>query len=135
MDDLQFTKKAEAYAAANYSEPEELPPPLLVDCKSRRSIADSIERLIDMLDAMSPDPDLEDGADDEPSLGWTHRGGQSILAATAPNGSPCDTIDLELDNCDDEDGGDAEPCPDIAGELIMWPDDLESQEVLVRSGI
>ncbi|WP_292246816.1 hypothetical protein [Mesorhizobium sp.] len=30
-----------------------------VDCHSRRSISDSIERLIDMLDAMSPDPDLE----------------------------------------------------------------------------
>lgn len=41
-------------------------------CKQghRLSISASIERLIDMLDAMEPDPDLEDSADDEPLLGW-----------------------------------------------------------------
>ena len=31
----------------------------------RRRIADAIERLIDALDALSPDPDLEDGGDAE----------------------------------------------------------------------
>lgn len=36
----------------------------------RASVATTIERLIDMLDAMEPDPDLEDGGDDEPWLGW-----------------------------------------------------------------
>ncbi|MER9590914.1 hypothetical protein NKI94_19175 [Mesorhizobium australicum] len=96
MDNLDLTKKGEAYAAANYSQPEELPPPLLVDCQSRRSIADSIERLIDMLDAMSPDPDLEDGADDEPSLGSNALG--SYQAGT--------TDDREGDFADFEDSGD-----------------------------
>jgi hypothetical protein len=62
---------------------------------------------------MEVDCDLEETADDEPSL----------LCLD----------DLEQDNCDDEQGGDAEPCPD--GEVIMWPDDLQSQEVLVRSGL
>ncbi|MBB6407665.1 hypothetical protein [Mesorhizobium sangaii] len=132
MDDLNLTKKGEAYVAANYSQPEELLPPLLVDCQSRRSIADSIEKLIDMLDAMSPDPDLEDTGDDEPSLGWGHRGGQPFLSGTAPNPAPGDTCDLELDNADDEDNGDLEGyCPGDYGETVMWPDDMESQEVLV----
>lgn len=92
--------------------------------------------LITALDLMEADVDLEDGSDDEPSLGWTARGGgQSSLALTAPNLAPSDTCDLEQDNCDDEEGGDAEPCPDISGECVMWPEDLESQETLVESGI
>lgn len=43
----------------------------------RLSISASIERLIDMLDAMDGDPDLEDGADEEPWLGWPI-GGQRV---------------------------------------------------------
>ena len=31
-----------------------------------------------------------------------------------------------------EETGDDEPCPDTYGETVMWPDDVESQEVLVR---
>lgn len=125
MDELNITKKGEAYAAANYSQSEELPPPLLVDCHSRRSISDSIERLIDMLDAMSPDPNLEDTADDEPSLGWGLRGGQSFLSGTAPNLPRGDTFDLELDNCDDEDSDPAECSdplePSLCGTAIYNP--------------
>jgi hypothetical protein len=35
-----------------------------------------------------------------------------------------------------KDGGDLEGyCPGDYGETVMWPDDLESQEVLVRSGL
>lgn len=66
--------------------------------------------LITALDMMEVDCDLEETTDDEPSLLCLH--------------------DLEQDNCDDEDGGDAEP--DHDGEHVTWPDDLESQEVLVR---
>ncbi|MFD2053797.1 hypothetical protein ACFSQT_12085 [Mesorhizobium calcicola] len=79
---------------------------------TRRSIEDRIEKLIELLDIVDDDVDLEDTADDEPSLGCLD--------------------DLELDNCDDEDGHDAEGyCPDDYGETVMWPEDLRSQEVLV----
>ncbi|AZO42950.1 hypothetical protein EJ076_18525 [Mesorhizobium sp. M7D.F.Ca.US.005.01.1.1] len=72
--------------------------------------------LITALGLMEADCDLEGTADDEPSL----------LCLD----------DREQDNCDDECGGDLEGyCPGDYGEVIMWPDDLESQEVLVRSGI
>ncbi len=70
------------------------------------------------LDLMEADCDLEETADDEPSLGWVDRG------------NPGNTLDLELDNCDDEDGHDAEA--DVCdAETVMWGDDLKSQEVLV----
>ncbi|RJT36122.1 hypothetical protein D3227_20625 [Mesorhizobium waimense] len=81
-----------------------------------KRLSDLLDRamsLITALDLMEADCDLEETGDDEPSLG-------------CPD-------DLEHDNCDDEEGGDSEPSGD--GEIIMWPDDLESQEVLVKSGI
>ena len=96
----------------------------------RRScgILDRAAALITALDLMETDCDLEENGDDEPSLGWTERGGQSCFTATAPN--PCQGAidDLEQDNCDDEEGGDSEPSDD--GESTMWPEGLESQEVL-----
>ncbi|MDG4908414.1 hypothetical protein P9228_18470 [Mesorhizobium sp. WSM4898] len=93
-------------------------------------LLDQSMALITALDVMEADSeDLEDGADAEPSLGWTARGGQSFLAGTAPNGSPCDTIDLELDNCDDEDGHDAEE-DNTDLDHLTWETD-QSQEVLV----
>lgn len=99
--------------------------------KELNALFDKATALITALDCMDADSeDYEDGGDLEPSLGWTERGGQSFLAATAPNGSPCDTVDLELDNCDDEDGHDAEPCPDDYGETVTWEND-KSQEALV----
>ncbi|WP_136616992.1 MULTISPECIES: hypothetical protein [Mesorhizobium] len=104
--------------------------------KRLNDLLDHAMSLITALDMMEADCDLEETADDEPSLGWGHRGGQSFLSVTAPNPGPSDTCDLELDKCDDEDGGDLEGyCPGDYGETVMWPDDLESQEVLVRSGI
>ncbi|RWA62145.1 hypothetical protein [Mesorhizobium sp.] len=71
-----------------------------VDCHSRRSISDSIERLINMLDAMSPDPDFEDSADLEPSLGWSADG---VMGSCVDLEGPQD--DLEPDN-DTEANGD-----------------------------
>lgn len=50
----------------------------------RASIATTIHRLIDMLDAMDGEPDLEDGNDDEPNLGrleTIHQGGGSYSGA------------------------------------------------------
>ncbi|TPJ50635.1 MULTISPECIES: hypothetical protein [unclassified Mesorhizobium] len=79
--------------------------------KRLNDLLDRAMSLITALDLMEADCDLEDTADDEPSLGCLD--------------------DLEQDNCDNEENGDAEPCPDIAGERVMWPDDMDSQEVLV----
>jgi hypothetical protein len=63
--------------------------------------------------------DREEDHDFEPCLGWTanrQMGGRE---------------DLEFDTCDDEDSHDAEGyCPKDCGEAIMWPGDLESQEML-----
>ncbi|WP_095203227.1 hypothetical protein [Mesorhizobium carmichaelinearum] len=100
--------------------------------KRLNDLLDRAMSLITALDLMEADCDLEETADDEPSLGWGHSGGQSFLSGTAPNLPPGDTCDLELDNCDDEDGHDAEGyCPEDYGDGAQWPDDLESQEVLV----
>ncbi|MFK0688008.1 hypothetical protein ACFX5Q_07355 [Mesorhizobium sp. IMUNJ 23033] len=80
--------------------------------KRLNDLLDRAMSLITALDLMEADCDLEDTADDEPSLGCLD--------------------DLELDNCDDEDGHDAEDhCPEDYGDGAQWPDDLESQEVLV----
>ncbi|MCO6386262.1 hypothetical protein [Aliihoeflea sp. 40Bstr573] len=65
---------------------------LTLKANDRLCIATTIERLIDKLDAMDTDCDLEDGADDEPSLCGT----------IAPNGE----VDLEADDCDEEWSGD-----------------------------
>ncbi|OWK20403.1 hypothetical protein AJ88_30355 [Mesorhizobium amorphae CCBAU 01583] len=99
--------------------------------KRLNDLLDRAMSLITALDLMEVDCDLEETADDEPSLGWTERGGHGSASYLAPNLPAGDVLDLEMDNCDDEEGGDAEPCPDIAGETVMWPDDLKSQEMLV----
>ena len=65
----------------------------------RRSALEAlIEELIALLDSIDGDPDLEDNADGEPSLGSTAK----------CIGNEC-VEDLEFDDCDDEDGGDEEP--------------------------
>ncbi|RUV00543.1 hypothetical protein EOA79_20280 [Mesorhizobium sp. M1A.F.Ca.IN.020.03.2.1] len=81
-----------------------------IDSLARRAIEDEIERLISLLDLMEADCDLEDGADDEPSLGWCTGYG------------PGDTLDLEADDCDDEDDGTAEPSPGALNRVcqVKW---------------
>lgn len=68
----------------------------------RRKIEDTIERLISLLDELEPDPDLEDGGDDEPSLGSLNLTG--IGKAAAHNATPaqnCARVDASsLRNCD-----------------------------------
>jgi hypothetical protein len=56
--------------------------------KRLNDLLDGAMSLVTALDLMEVDCDLEDTADDEPSLGWGHRGGQSFLAVTAPNPGP-----------------------------------------------
>lgn len=113
----------------------------------RLQIETEIERLIGLLDAMDPDPDLEDGcdlesylagclhatgllldaegdvADDEPSLGWTGgivQGGMSWRGAVADNAEPDrenDGDDLEPEEWDGEQ--DAEEWHQPANLLFM----------------
>lgn len=69
MADFAITTGAEA-------RPEHSPIPT-----RRQKIEAEIERLIGLLDAWDGDPDLEDGADDEPSLGSTPWRGMYDLEA------------------------------------------------------
>lgn len=61
----------------------------------RSAIAISIERLIDLLDAMDDDPDGEDGGDLEPTQGWPNAG-QRV------NEAMCCDDEREQDNADCE---------------------------------
>lgn len=64
-----------------------------------------IEAAIDALDQIDGDLDAEDGADAEPSFGWTEREGRFGVRHQVPD-------ELEPDN-DAEDGADAEPDEDL----------------------
>ncbi|RWN26518.1 MAG: hypothetical protein EOR97_28150 [Mesorhizobium sp.] len=74
----------------------------------QKRLNDHLDRamsLITALDLMEADCDLEETADDEPSLGCLD--------------------DLEQDNCDDEDSHDAEAhCPEDNGD-IAWSNDTD----------
>ncbi len=64
--------------------------------RDRLELSTTIENLINMLDELSPDPDLEDDYSGEPWLGWPDARGLSQLASSAPQD------DREADTCDDE---------------------------------
>lgn len=110
MDDLQLTKKAEAYvAAAGTDIRAECMLTLQIDRTSRKSLAGSIEALIDLLDDLSPDPDLEDdGIEDiderEPDNDTEANGDErdaSYTAGGAIGGHWCEDVEEE-----NEHGGD-----------------------------
>lgn len=70
---------------------------LSLNPKDRVELATTIERLINLLDAIDGDCDLEASADDEPSLGWTTSGsGMSVSTYKLD-------LDLERDDSDKED--------------------------------
>lgn len=90
---------------------------LTVDHRDRIGIATTIERLIDMLDALDDDPDMEDDGDAETWLGWpehfagrgAHGLGKTFDTYDANNGGEhVGEYDLERDASDFEDGGDDE---------------------------
>ncbi|MCH4560329.1 hypothetical protein [Mesorhizobium jarvisii] len=129
MSDVDLTKKGEAYVNAATAAPQTL----LVPLTDRKAIAASIEQLIDMLDAMSPDPDLEDGADNEPSLGWTDRGPQATSNVFLDGrGSAYDDREEENEHGGDildqphDDNGDSEP-------WLGWGDPMAQNDVGVES--
>jgi hypothetical protein len=47
--------------------------------RRRKRLEDAIEKAIALLDEIDGDADIEDGADDEPSLGWTGSGHPRVL--------------------------------------------------------
>lgn len=65
---------------------------------------DLIERMLRILDRLDHDPDLEDGGDAEPSLGWPMGHGIAQLRTDISHDD-----DPEHDDADHEDNGDAEP--------------------------
>lgn len=69
---------------------------LTLNAKDRVGLATTIDRLIDMLDALEGDCDLEATADDEPSLGWTAAGKGAYVSTHKLD------LDLELDDADTE---------------------------------
>lgn len=76
----------------------------------RAGIAYTVERLINLLDAMDGDENLEATGDEEPSLGWPSLGIQQldVKGRILPGALPLDD-DREQDNADWEDGADDEP--------------------------
>ncbi|NEJ57496.1 hypothetical protein [Rhizobium ruizarguesonis] len=73
--------------------------------QSRDRIEAQIEALIGLLDLMDDDPDLEPDNDNEPSLGAPEHTVQSQWYSPV-SAEICDT---ELEDENDEDGGDTEP--------------------------
>jgi hypothetical protein len=90
------------------------PLPDLPAAQLRGIIANQITDLIDLLDALDGDCDLEDGADSEPSIGFTEFGGRVYRTFGQPTHGMID--DLEDDASELEDNGDYEPTLG-AGEL------------------
>ncbi len=67
---------------------------------ARAALEQAIEGLIALLDALEPDPDLEENGDDEPSLGWTDRGPAAIRDSV--NDDREEECEDEGAQCDDE---------------------------------
>lgn len=78
---------------------------------------DLVERMLRILDVLDPDPDMEPGGDDEPSLGWPMGHGTAQLRKGMAHDD-----DREQDDADLEDGGDYEPGEDDEPDHESVPD-------------
>lgn len=87
--------------------------------QTRKQVSDEIERMIAFLDSLDSDPDLEDGHDDEESLGWTISHGP--CTAHAFIAMPRQWIDLEGDEHDGRE-------PDVCGESWLGWTNATNQE-------
>ena len=122
----------------------------------RKEAAREIERLIDFLDALGGDPDLEDGADAEPTLGWPIGNGRLLGGDMDGEAEPSlgwtgtinqasrnrlgDGVDFEKDDSDREPSLGAQACNpslmvpgrDRTGDQSWWGDsgtrDLEEED-------
>lgn len=84
--------------------------------ENRTDLEALIEAAIARLDAMDPDADLEDGFDDEPSLGALECPADFGRGTIWLNTAGCDT-DLEDDSCEDEPSLGAPECMAYAPHL------------------
>lgn len=88
---------------------------LSVNPRDRLTLATTIERLINLLDAMEPDVDLEEGGDAEPWLGWPERGPSALAKDSQHDDREDDGDDLEPNGDEtDYDGGEADAA------LFIW---------------
>lgn len=97
----------------------------------RAAIGISIERLIDLLDAMGDDPDAEDGGDLEPSLGALENHlniGMEPRSGDQTHWGHTSKDDREDDGDDLEDGADAEPSLGAANDYVCRSQELWSQD-------
>jgi hypothetical protein len=78
---------------------------LAINPHDRAVISTTIERLINMLDALDGDVDLEPDNDGEPWLGWP----EAFPGSGAGRRLRADNDDREIEDEHDEDGGDTEP--------------------------
>jgi len=85
----------------------------------RAKIAKAAQRLIDLLDQIDGDPDMEDGGDPEPSLGWTSGIDQRLL--NVGWGSDLGVTDDLEQVCEDE----GAQCDDEGHDSDSEPDDRE----------
>ncbi|MGO7542221.1 hypothetical protein ACC680_26975 [Rhizobium ruizarguesonis] len=74
--------------------------------QSRERLEAQIEALIELLDLLDVDPDLEPDNDNEPALGAPE---QHVSQAHWYLPVSADQADLEMEDENDEDGGDTEP--------------------------
>ncbi|TBB05140.1 hypothetical protein ELH55_01510 [Rhizobium ruizarguesonis] len=74
--------------------------------QSRKRLEAQIEELIELLDLLDDDPDFEAANDDEPSLGAPE---QHVSQAHWYLPVSAEQADLEIEDENDEDGGDTEP--------------------------
>ncbi|XKM41248.1 hypothetical protein A4U53_010900 [Rhizobium ruizarguesonis] len=74
--------------------------------QSRERLEAQIEALIGLLDLLDDDPDLEPDNDNEPSLGAPE---QHVSQAHWYSPVSAEQADLEIEDENDEDGGDTEP--------------------------
>jgi hypothetical protein len=95
----------------------------------RRDIRDIIERSIDLLDALGPDPDFEEGDDGEPSLGSceTHPSASSWHTNARPRGETGGSQEHWADGAGDDRepdaGDDAEEVNEDGGDVNDEPHD------------
>ncbi|WP_152044912.1 hypothetical protein [Aureimonas psammosilenae] len=93
----------------------------------RHALADEIDRLLNLIDALDDDPDLEPSGDEEPSLGWPNPMGerQDTHRSCAPYqyaGNGVDDRELDEAESRQDDAGDNREMDDDDEHSLGWGD-------------